>query len=136
MALVMKEQDVVITTAAVPGKKAPLLITREMVHAMAPGSVIVDLAAERGGNCDVTKAGETVVEQGVTVLGPVNVPATVPRHASEMYARNIATFLKNMIGKDGQLKIDLSDEITRETLIARDGEVVNPRVQALLGVNA
>jgi NAD(P) transhydrogenase subunit alpha len=136
MALVMREQDVVITTAAVPGKKAPLLITREMVHAMAPGSVIVDLAAERGGNCEVTRAGETVVERGVTVLGPVNVAATVPRHASEMYARNIATFLKNMIGKDGQLKIDLSDEITRETLIARDGEVVNPRVQTLLGVNA
>jgi NAD(P) transhydrogenase subunit alpha len=136
MALVMKEQDVVITTAAVPGRKAPLLITSAMVHAMAPGSVIVDLAAERGGNCELTKPGETVVENGVMILGPVNVPATVPRHASEMYARNIATFLKNMITKDGQLKIDLSDEITRETLITRDGEVVNPKVQALLGVNA
>jgi H+-translocating NAD(P) transhydrogenase subunit alpha len=136
MALVMKEQDVVVTTAAVPGKKAPLLITREMVHAMAPGSVIVDLAAERGGNCEVTRPGETVVENGVSILGPMNVPATVPRYASEMYARNIATFLKNMITKDGELKIDLSDEITRETLIARDGEVVNPKVQALLGVNA
>jgi len=136
MALVMKEQDVVITTAAVPGKKAPLLITREMVHAMSPGSVIVDLAAERGGNCEVTRPGENVMERGVTVMGPTNVPATVPRYASEMYARNIATFLKNMIAKDGQLNIDLNDEITRETLIARDGEVVNPRVQALLGVNA
>jgi NAD(P) transhydrogenase subunit alpha len=136
MAQVMREQDVVITTAAVPGKKAPLLITSAMVHTMAPGSVIVDLAAERGGNCELTKPGETVVENGVMILGPVNVPATVPRHASEMYARNIATFLKNMITKDGQLKIDLNDEITRETLIARDGEVVNPKVQALLGVNA
>ena len=136
MALVMKEQDVVVTTAAVPGKKAPLLITRDMVHAMAPGSVIVDLAAERGGNCEITRPGETVVENGVSILGPMNVPATVPRYASEMYARNIATFLKNMITKDGQLKIDLNDEITRETLIARDGEVVHPKVQALLGVNA
>ncbi len=136
MAQVMKEQDVVITTAAVPGKKAPLLVTREMLRAMAPGSILVDLAAERGGNCEVTRAGETVVEQGVMVLGPVNVPATVPRHASEMYARNIVTFLKNMITKDGQLNLDLNDEITRETLVARGGEVVNPKVQALLGVNA
>ncbi|HTS78481.1 MAG TPA: NAD(P) transhydrogenase subunit alpha [Bryobacteraceae bacterium] len=136
MALVLREQDVVITTAAVPGKKAPLLITRDMVQAMAPGSVIVDLAAERGGNCEVTVPGETVIERGVTVLGPMNVPATVPRHASEMYARNIATFLKNMITKDGQLNIDLNDEIVRETLIARNGEVVNPKVQALLGIPA
>jgi NAD(P) transhydrogenase subunit alpha len=136
MALVMKEQDVVITTAAVPGRKAPLLVTLEMVHAMAPGSVIVDLAAERGGNCEITRPGETVVECGVSVLGPVNLPATVPRHASEMYARNVATFLKNMITKDGELKIDLNDEIVRDTLVARDGEVVNAKVQALLGVNA
>jgi NAD(P) transhydrogenase subunit alpha len=133
---VIREQDVIITTAAVPGKKAPLLVTREMVHAMAPGSVIVDLAAERGGNCELTRPGETVVENGVSVFGPVNVPSTVPRHASEMYARNIVTFLKNMITKDGQLNIDMNDEITRDTLITRDGEVVNPRIQALLGVNA
>jgi NAD(P) transhydrogenase subunit alpha len=133
---VIREQDVIVTTAAVPGKKAPILVTREMVHAMMPGSVIVDLAAERGGNCEVTRAGETVIEHGVSVLGPLNVASTVPRHASEMYARNIVTFLKNMITKDGQLNIDLSDEITRDTLIARDGEVVNAKVQALLGVNA
>jgi H+-translocating NAD(P) transhydrogenase subunit alpha len=136
MALVMREQDVVITTAAVPGMKAPLLVTREMVHAMTPGSVILDLAAERGGNCEVTVAGATIVEQGVTVIGPVNVPATVPRHASEMYARNIATFLKNMITKDGQLNIDLKDEIVRDTMVARGGEVVHPKVQALLGTSA
>jgi NAD(P) transhydrogenase subunit alpha len=136
MAQVMKEQDVVITTAAVPGKKAPLLITREMVHAMNTGSVILDLAAERGGNCEVTRPGETVVERGVTVMGPVNVPATVPRHASEMYARNIATLLKNMVNKEGNLNIDMSDEITRDTIVTRGGEVVNPKVQALLGVNA
>jgi NAD(P) transhydrogenase subunit alpha len=135
MAIVLKDQDVVITTAAVPGKKAPLLVTREMVHAMAPGSVIVDLAAERGGNCELTKAGETVIEQGVTILGPVNLPASVPHYASQMYARNIVTFLKNMV-KNGQLNIDVNDEIVRETLLARDGDVVNPRVQALLGVSA
>jgi NAD(P) transhydrogenase subunit alpha len=135
MAIVLKDQDVVITTAAVPGKKAPLLVTREMVHAMAPGSVIVDLAAERGGNCELTRAGETVVEQGVTILGPVNLPASVPHYASQMYARNIVTFLKNMV-KNGQLNIDMNDEIVRETLLARDGDVVHPKVQALLGVSA
>jgi H+-translocating NAD(P) transhydrogenase subunit alpha len=136
MAAVMREQDVVITTAAVPGRKAPLLVTTEMVHAMRPGTVIVDLAAERGGNCELTRAGETVNERGVLIIGPSNVPATVPYHASQMYARNIVTFLKNMVGKDGQLNIDTADEITRETLVTRGGEVVNPRVQALLGVTA
>ena len=135
MAIVLKDQDVVITTAAVPGKKAPLLVTREMVHAMAPGSVIVDLAAERGGNCELTKAGETVIERGVSILGPMNLPASVPHYASLMYARNIVTFLKNMV-KAGQLNIDLNDDIVRETLLSRDGEVVHPRVQALLGVSA
>jgi NAD(P) transhydrogenase subunit alpha len=136
MAAVLKEQDVVITTAAVPGKKAPILVTREMVHGMSAGSVIVDLAAERGGNCEVTQAGATVIEHGVTVMGPLNLPASVPCHASQMYGRNIVTFLKNMLTKEGALNIDLNDEITRETLVARDGEVVNPRVQALLGVGA
>jgi NAD(P) transhydrogenase subunit alpha len=135
MAAVMREQDVIVTTAAVPGKKAPILITREMVHAMRPGSAILDLAADRGGNCELTRAGETVVERGVMVIGPANIPATVPYHASMMYARNIATFLKNMV-KDGQLSIDMADEITRETLVTRGGEVVNPRVLALVGVRA
>jgi NAD(P) transhydrogenase subunit alpha len=135
MAAVLKEHDAVITTAAVPGKKAPILITRAMVHVMSPGSVIVDLAAERGGNCEVTKPGETVVELGVTVLGPLNIPATVPYHASQMYSRNIVTFFKNLL-KDGQLNIVLKDEIARETLVTRDGEVVHPKVQSLLGVNA
>jgi proton-translocating NAD(P)+ transhydrogenase subunit alpha len=136
MAAVLKEQDVVITTAAVPGRKAPILVTRQMVHGMSAGSVIVDLAAERGGNCEITQAGATVIEHGVTVMGPLNLPATVPSHASQMYGRNIVTFLKNMLTKEGALTIDLNDEITRETLVARDGEVVNPRVQALLGVEA
>jgi H+-translocating NAD(P) transhydrogenase subunit alpha len=131
----MSEQDVVITTAAVPGKRAPILITKEMVHAMAPGSVIVDLAAERGGNCELTKCGETVIEQGVTILGPSNLPATVPYHASQMYARNIVTFLKHLVNKEGQLTIDTTDEITRESLITLNGEVVHPKIQALLGVN-
>jgi NAD(P) transhydrogenase subunit alpha len=135
MSTFMREQDVVITTAAVPGKRAPILITKEMVHAMAPGSVIVDLAAERGGNCELTKVGETVIENGVTILGPSNLPATVPYHASQMYARNLVTLLKHLVNKEGQLTIDTKDEITRESLITYNGEVVNPRVQALLGVN-
>ncbi len=133
MAAVLKEQDVVITTAAVPGRKAPILITREMVHAMSPGSVIIDIAAERGGNCELTRAGETVVERGVSIIGPVNLPASVPYHASQMYGRNIVTFLKNMLTKEGALNIDTNDEITRDSLIVRDGEVVNERVRALLG---
>ena len=134
MSQFMSEQDVVITTAAVPGKRAPVLITREMVYAMAPGSVIVDLAAERGGNCELTKSGETVIEHGVTILGPNNLPATVPYHASQMYARNIVTFLKHL-AKDGKLNVDMKDEITRESLVTYNGEVVNPKIQALLGVN-
>jgi NAD(P) transhydrogenase subunit alpha len=135
MAVFMSEQDVVITTAAIPGKRAPVLITKEMVQAMSPGSVIVDLAAERGGNCELTKSGETVVEYGVTILGPTNLPSTVPYHASQMYARNIVTFLKHLVNKEGQLNIDTSDEITRESLITHNGEVVHPKIQALLGVN-
>jgi len=135
MATFMSEQDVVITTAAIPGKRAPILITKEMVEAMAPGSVIVDLAAERGGNCELTKAGETVSHHGVTILGPTNLPATVPYHASQMYARNIVTFLKHLVNKEGNLNIDTTDEITRESLITHNGEVVNPKIQALLGVS-
>jgi len=131
---VMKEMDVVITTAAVPGRKAPLLITAAMARGMAPGSVIVDLAAERGGNCELTKPGEKVVDNEVAILGPVNLPASIPYHASQMYARNVSTFMKNMINKEGQINIDMSDEITKETLVARDGKVANPRVEALLGV--
>ena len=131
MGIVMREQDVVITTAAVPGRKAPLLVTREMVRQMPAGSVIVDIAAERGGNCELTRAGETVVEEGVTIVGPINIPSTVPYHASLMYARNISTLLKNMV-KEGQLVLDFEDEITRDTVVTRGGEVVNPKVQNLL----
>jgi proton-translocating NAD(P)+ transhydrogenase subunit alpha len=136
MAAVLREQDVVITTAAVPGRKAPILVTREMVHVMSRGSVIVDLAAERGGNCEVTKPGETIVENGVTVIGPINLPATVANHSSQMYGRNIVTFLKNMMTKEGALNIDVNDEITRDSLVVRDGEIVNARVQELLGATS
>jgi NAD(P) transhydrogenase subunit alpha len=123
----LREHDVVITTAAVPGQRAPILVTREMVAVMPPGSVIVDLAAERGGNCELTRPGETVVEGSVTIMGPLNVPSTVPYHASQMYSRNVAAFLKHLI-KDGELILNLDDEITRETLVATGGRVVHPRV--------
>jgi NAD(P) transhydrogenase subunit alpha len=127
------ESDVVITTAAVPGKKAPILLTAEMVRQMKPGSVVVDLAAERGGNCELTRPGETVVDGGVTILGPANLPAEIPYHASQMYAKNIATFLLNMV-KNGQLNLDVEDEIVRETLVTQDGKIANPRVAEILGV--
>ena len=124
---VLREQDVVITTAAVPGKRAPILITREMVSAMCPGSVIVDIAAERGGNCELTRAGESVVENGVTILGPVNMASMVPYHASQMYSCNIAAFLRLLV-RDGHADVNLEDEIVRETLVAHGGKVVNARV--------
>ncbi|MBI4902211.1 MAG: Re/Si-specific NAD(P)(+) transhydrogenase subunit alpha [Acidobacteria bacterium] len=132
MAAALKQQDVVITTAAVPGRRAPILITKAMAEAMAPGSVIVDIAAERGGNCELTRAGETVVHNGVSIIGPVNIPSSVPYHASLMYSRNLVTFLKNMVTKEGALKLDTNDEIVRESMVAHGGKVVHPRVQALL----
>jgi len=131
MAAVFKDQDVVITTAAVPGKKAPLLVTREMVYGMAPGSVIVDLAAERGGNCELTRPGETVFDHGVQILGPVNVASELPYHASQMYARNLLEFLKLMVVK-GEFLPDTDDSILSESLVARGGAVVHPRVQQIL----
>jgi len=128
---VAAENHVVITTAAIPGRPSPLLITEDAVKAMAPGSVIIDLAAERGGNCALTQADQTVVAHGVKILGPTNLSATVPYHASQMYANNIANFLDLLID-DGQLKIDLEDDIVRETLLARDGEIANERVKELM----
>ena len=133
MSRAVAESDVVITTAAVPGKTAPILVTREMVKAMRPGSVIVDVAAERGGNCDLTKSGETVVKFGVSILGPTNLPSTVPYHASQMYAKNITTLLRHLV-KDGKLEFEREDEITRETMVTHNGEVVQPRIRALLGL--
>ncbi len=135
MVKVVAASDVLITTAAVPGKKAPILVTADMVSAMAPGSVIIDVAAERGGNCELTAPGETIVAHGVTILGPTNLPALVPNHASQMYAKNISTFLLHLV-KDGQVRIELEDEITRETLVGRGGEVVHPRVREALGLEA
>ena len=129
---VIREQDVVITTAAVPGKKAPILITAEMASALVPGSVIVDIAAERGGNCELTRPGETVVHQGISILGPLNLASTAPFHASQMYSSNIASFLKLMLAKDGTLNINRDDEIIRETLVTYGNEVVHPRVTELL----
>jgi len=123
--------DVVITTAAVPGRKAPVLIGKEMVEGMRPGSVIVDLAAERGGNCELTQPGREVEHNGVRIFGPLNLPSELPFDASQMYARNISAFLLHLV-KDGQLVVNLDDEITRETLVARDGAVVHPRVKELL----
>ncbi len=134
MTRVVAENDVVITTAAVPGKKAPILITADMVKGMAPGSVIVDLAAERGGNCELTKPGETVEVNGVHIIGPENLPATVPFHASQMYARNITTFLLHLVN-EGKLEINQEDEITRDTLITYGGKIVNPRVRELMGLS-
>ncbi len=122
---VIAESDAVISTATVPGKRAPLLITSDMVARMAPGSVIVDLAAERGGNCELTRLNEVVREHGVTIAGYFNLASTVPYHASQMYSRNLTAFLLNLL-KDGKLNIDLEDEVTRGTLVARDGKVVHP----------
>jgi NAD(P) transhydrogenase subunit alpha len=120
----IKDVDVVISTALIPGRKAPILITEQMVHDMRSGAVIVDLAAEMGGNCEVTKAGEDVAANGVRVYGPVNLPATLPAHASQMFARNISTFLAH-ITKEGKLTLDFADEITRGTCVTHGGEVVN-----------
>lgn len=122
------ESDVVITAAVIPGKKSPLLVTREMVARMAPGSVIVDLAAERGGNCEATKPGEIAVEHGVTIIGLINLASTVPYHASQMYGRNLASFLGNLM-KDGKPQMDAQDDIVRSTLVTRGGEIVNGRVR-------
>ncbi|CAN5878203.1 NAD(P) transhydrogenase subunit alpha [soil metagenome] len=135
MTSVVENIDVVITTAAIPGKKSPVLITADMVQKMQPGSVIVDLAAERGGNCELTKADETVLVNGVTIMGPTNLPATVPFHASSMYAKNLVTFLTHLV-KDGAFKWDMADQITNETLLARSGEVVLPRLREALGLDS
>jgi NAD(P) transhydrogenase subunit alpha len=133
MASVMAASDVVIATAAVPGKKAPVLITADMVKKMPPGSVIVDLAAERGGNCELTRPGETVEADGVTILGPFNLPATVPYHASQMYSRNLLAFVRHLI-KNGGTEPILDDEIIRETMLTHKGEVVNKQIRQLLGL--
>ncbi len=125
---VVAESDIVITTAVIPGKKPPLLVTEEMVKSMAPGSVIVDLASERGGNCELTEASKIVVKHNVSIVGNINLASTVPYHASQMYAKNISTFLTHLF-KGGKPELNLEDEITRETLITRGGEIVHGRVR-------
>jgi H+-translocating NAD(P) transhydrogenase subunit alpha len=125
---VIAESDVVITAAVIPGKRSPVLVTEEMVKGMAPGSVIVDLAAERGGNCELTKSGEKVVVHGVSIIGCFNFASSVPHHASQMYARNISAFL-NLLVKDGKLQLNLEDDIIKSTLLTQGGEIVNPKVR-------
>jgi len=132
---IVVESDVVISAAVIPGKKPPILVTKEMVASMAPGSVIVDLAGERGGNCELTRPGEIVVEHGVTIIGWFNLASTVPYHASQMYARNVSAFLLYLV-KDGKLQLNMDDEIVRETMLTRGGEVVNARVREFFGLPA
>ncbi|MGB8115474.1 MAG: NAD(P)(+) transhydrogenase (Re/Si-specific) subunit alpha, partial [Candidatus Sulfotelmatobacter sp.] len=132
---VVAESDVVITTAIVPGRKAPVLVTGEMVKKMGPGSVIVDLAAERGGNCELTQMGKTVEVNGVSIIGPINLASTVPYHASQMYSRNVTSFLTNLV-KDGKVRPPESDDIIRETLLTQGGEIVNARVREFLKLPA
>ena len=129
------DSDVVITAAVIPGKKPPVLVTKEMVAGMAPGSVIVDLASERGGNCELTKPGEVVIEDGVTIIGYFNLATGMPYHASQMYARNLSAFLLHVV-KDGKLQLNLDDEIVRETLLTKDGEVFNARVREFFSLPA
>ena len=132
---VVAENDIVITTAVIPGKKAPVLVTADMVKGMAPGSVIVDLAAERGGNCELTQMGKTVIENGVSIVGQINLAGTLPYHASQMYARNLTNFLLYMV-KEGKLQWNSQDEIMRETLVSREGEIANTRVRDYLKLPA
>ena len=132
---VVAESDVVISAAVIPGKKPPILVTKEMVASMSPGSVIVDLAGERGGNCELTRPGEIVVEHGVTIIGWFNLASTVPYHASQMYARNVTAFLLHLV-KDGKLQLNTDDEIIRETMLTRGGEVVNARVREFFSLPA
>jgi H+-translocating NAD(P) transhydrogenase subunit alpha len=127
---VVAESDVVITAAVIPGKKSPILVTKEMVYGMAPGSVLVDLAAERGGNCELTRPEEQIQEHGVTIIGSINLASTVPYHASQMYAKNVATFLLYMM-KEGKLQINPQDEIVRETLLTQGGEIVSARLREI-----
>jgi H+-translocating NAD(P) transhydrogenase subunit alpha len=132
---VVQESDVVITAAVIPGKKSPVLVTEEMVKGMAPGSVILDLASERGGNCEISETGKTIVKHGVTIMGTINVASGVPYHASMMYARNLTAFLTYVV-KDQKLNLNLEDEIVRETLLTHGGAIVQPRVREFFGLPA
>ncbi|MEE2790770.1 MAG: Re/Si-specific NAD(P)(+) transhydrogenase subunit alpha [Acidobacteriota bacterium] len=131
MSRVVESSDVVITTALIPGRQAPVLITDEMIAGMAAGAVVVDLAAERGGNVEPSLPDQVVIAHDVTVLGPTNLPASVPHHASQMYAKNVSTFLLHLLD-DGKVRLNLDDEITQSTLVCHGGQVVHPRVRELL----
>jgi H+-translocating NAD(P) transhydrogenase subunit alpha len=135
LAKVVADSDIVISAAAVPGKKAPVLVTDEMLRAMRPGSVVVDLAAEQGGNCEASEAGNDVLKHGVRVLAPLSLATTIPYHASQLFAKNVANFVVNMV-KKGELQLDADDEIVRESMLSRGGEVVSPRVREALGLAA
>jgi NAD(P) transhydrogenase subunit alpha len=134
MTAVVAQQDIIITTAAIPGAKSPILVTEDMVKAMKPGAVIVDLAAERGGNCDLTEQGKTVVAHGVTILGPENVPSELAYHASQMYGKNMQTLLELIIDEEGNLNLDFNDEIVAGTVVAHQGEIPHPHMRKLLGL--
>lgn len=133
MARVVSQSDVVITTAAIPGKPSPRLITAEAVRGMSAGSVIIDLAAERGGNCELSQPDEIVDENGVTILGPTNLASEVPTHASQMYSRNLTNFSASLIC-EGKLQLNFDDEVVRETLVAYRGQVTSPKIRELLGM--
>jgi NAD(P) transhydrogenase subunit alpha len=133
LARVVADSDVVISAAAVPGKRAPVLVTHEMLMGMRPGSVVVDLAAEQGGNCEASEAGKDIVRHGVKVLAPLSLATTIPHHASQLYAKNVANFVVNM-AKKGELQLDADDEIVRDTMLTRGGEVVHPRVREALSL--
>ena len=135
LARVVAESDVVITAAVIPGQKSPVLVTGEMVARMAPGSVIVDLASERGGNCELTKTGEVVIEHGVSIIGWINIAGRVPYHASQLYGRNLSAFLLHLV-QDGKLRLNLEDEIIQSTLVTREGQIVNPRVREFYALPA
>src|SRR5467141_2748856 len=133
LAKAARENDIIITTAAIPGRKAPVLITKEMLPTMKPGSVIVDLAAETGGNVALTEPGKTVVVSGVTIIGQLNIPASMPFHASQMYSRNVASLLGLMLKKDGKLNLDMNDDVIKGTVITKDGEVVHEQTKKAVG---
>jgi len=135
LARVVAESDVVITAAVIPGQKSPVLVTGEMVARMAPGSVIVDLASERGGNCELTKTGEVVIEHGVSIIGWINIAGRVPYHASQLYGRNLSAFLLHLV-QEGKLRLNLEDEIIQSTLVTREGQIVNPRVREFYALPA
>ena len=135
LAVEIGKMDAVISTAAVPGRRAPLLVTAQAVKNMSPGSVIVDLAAETGGNCELTEPGQTVVKEDVTIVGPINLPSTMPDHASSLYARNVQSLLELMVD-EGELKLDFEDEIIKGACITRDGEIVHEGARSAAGVAA